>query len=131
MCYLTYICISKSQSEVLVQNSFIIWSQEKQISPGQMNTPGGKPDRFRGIQSCMMMPIPCTHRSLKLLQEIWGEAKSLSATLNVDTAPNIASKQLISGFQSCQRTGGREIPTKSWVLTVRCIHVQNMQRIIC
>lgn len=65
------------------------------------------------------------------MQEIWAEAKSVSVTLSVDTAPNIASKELISGFERCHsKTEGREIPKESWVLTVGCIHVQNMQRII-
>lgn len=60
-----------------------------------------------------------------------GSAKSAPVTLNMDAASNRASKQLRFGFQrSCFSTGGREIPKESQVLAVRCIHVQNMQRII-
>lgn len=72
----------------------------------------------------------CTHNAWDWAGGV-GRAKSAPVTLNVDAAP--AGHQSNSGLDfkgNPSQTGGREIPKESWGLTVRCIHVQNMQRII-
>lgn len=122
MCCLTCTCESKLPSQVAMQNFSNLGSGKRNFSTlGQINTPGCEPEQCRAVGLS-----PCRART-----EAWDWLGSASLNLNVDAAPNRASKQLRFGFQrSCSSTGGREIPEESWVLAVRCIHVQNMQRII-